>query len=59
MSLIEKLKNSTKYKQQTRSMLGVKKREEWLNSLEIGNVMQLNPLTAHDLTQPIGKHQEF
>lgn len=30
-------------------MLGVRKFDDWINALEIGNIMHLNPLTTQEL----------
>ena len=40
-------------------MLGVRKFDDWINNLEIGNVMHLNPLTTSEFLSNIGKHHEF
>lgn len=40
-------------------MLGVRKLDDWINNLEIGNIMHLNPLSTSELTQNLGKHHEF
>mmetsp|Transcript_4652 Transcript_4652/g.4367 ORF Transcript_4652/g.4367 Transcript_4652/m.4367 type:complete len:81 (+) Transcript_4652:344-586(+) len=40
-------------------MLGVKKIDDWINNLEIGNVMHLNPITTQEVMSGIGKHHEF
>lgn len=32
-----------------RNMLGVRKFDDWINSLEIGNIMHLNPITTSEL----------
>lgn len=40
------LRKSDRYKYAGRNVLGVRQLEDWINSLEIGHVMQLNPMTA-------------
>ena len=40
-------------------MLGIRKFDDWINNLEIGNIMHLNPITPSELMQNIGKHHEF
>lgn len=37
----------------------MRKFDDWINNLEIGNVMHLNPITTQELIQNIGKHHEF
>eukprot|EP00347_Sterkiella_histriomuscorum_P018713 403344459 len=56
---IDILRKSDKYKYAGRNVLGVRQIEDWINSLEIGHVMQLNPMTSQELTQAINKHHEF
>ena len=58
-SQIELLRKSERYKYEGRNVLGVRQLEDWINSLEIGHVMQLNPMTAQELTQNIKKSHEF
>ena len=48
-----------RYKYVGRNMLGIRKFDDWINNLEIGNIMHLNPITASELMQNIGKHHEF
>lgn len=45
MGLIEELKKNDRYKYLGRNLLGVRKFDDWINNLEIGNVMHLNPIT--------------
>ena len=40
-------------------MLGVRKFDDWINNLEIGNVMHLNPLNTQEFLSNFGKHHEF
>jgi hypothetical protein len=51
---INKLRESTKYKYSTgRNVLGVRiLLEDWIHGLEIGHVMQLNPMIATELQNP-------
>jgi hypothetical protein len=51
---ITKLRESTRYKYSTgRNMLGVRiLLEDWIHGLEIGHVMQLNPILASELINP-------
>lgn len=42
-----------------RNVLGVRHFEDWINSLEIGHVMQLNPMATIELTQTINQHHEL
>lgn len=56
---IEQIRKSDRYKRIERNLLGVRKHDDWINNLEIGNVMHLNPLTTQALSQNIGKHHEF
>lgn len=56
---IDKLKKDEKFKYISRNILGVRKHDDWINNLEIGNVMHLNPITTQELMQNIGKHHEF
>jgi hypothetical protein len=46
LSQVEILRKSDRYKYTGRNVLGVRQLEDWINSLEIGHVMQLNPMTA-------------
>jgi len=48
---VQRLRNSTKYKEQAgRNMLGVRVLlEDWIHGLEIGHVMQLNPMLPSEL----------
>lgn len=59
MFSVDQLRKSDKYKYVGRNVLGVRHIEDWINSLEIGHVMQLNPMTAQELTQNISKYHEF
>jgi hypothetical protein len=43
---IESLRKSDKCKYIGRNMLGVRKFDDWIHALEIGNIMHLNPLTT-------------
>lgn len=43
------LRKSDKCKYVGRNMLGVRKFDDWINALEIGNIMHLNPLTTQEL----------
>jgi hypothetical protein len=54
---INKLRESTKYKYSTgRNVLGVRiLLEDWIHGLEIGHVMQLNPMIATELHNPINR----
>ncbi len=54
---VMKLKDSTKYKYTTgRNVLGVRVLlEDWIHGLEIGHVMQLNPMIATELQNPHNK----
>jgi len=56
---IEALRKNDRFKYIGRNLLGVRKFDDWINNLEIGNVMHLNPLTPNELLQNIGKHHEF
>lgn len=56
---IEELRKSMKYKYQGRNVLGVRNIEDWINTLEIGNVMQLNPMNPRELTQKISNLHEM
>jgi len=33
--------------------------EDWINTLEIGNVMQLNPMNPRELTQKVNNYHEL
>lgn len=46
MSQIDTLRKSVKCKYIGRNMLGVRKFDDWIHALEIGNIMHLNPLTT-------------
>ena len=54
---INKLRESTKYKYSTgRNVLGVRiLLQDWIHGLEIGHVMQLNPMIASELQNPINR----
>ena len=56
---VEVLRKSDQYKYIGRNMLGVRKFDDWINNLEIGNVMHLNPLTTQEFISNFGKHHEF
>lgn len=43
---IEQLRKVDRYKYIGRNMLGVRKFDDWINNLEIGNIMHLNPITT-------------
>jgi hypothetical protein len=51
---VRKMRDSTKYKTGTgRNVLGVRiLLEDWIHGLEIGHVMQLNPMLASELQVP-------
>ena len=51
---VRKMRESTKYKTGTgRNVLGVRiLLEDWIHGLEIGHVMQLNPMLASELQVP-------
>lgn len=59
LSQIEQLRKIDRYKYVGRNMLGVRKYDDWINNLEIGNIMHLNPITTQELMQNVGKHHEF
>lgn len=56
---IEELRKNDKFKFVGRNMLGIRKFDDWINNLEIGNVMHLNPISTSEIMQNIGKHHEF
>jgi hypothetical protein len=56
---IEALRKNDKFKFVGRNMLGIRKYDDWINNLEIGNVMHLNPISTSEIMQNIGKHHEF
>lgn len=56
---IEQLRKLDTHKYLGRNMLGVRKFDDWINNLEIGNIMHLNPITTAELLQNLGKHHEF
>ncbi len=43
---IELLRKNDKFKFVGRNMLGLRKYDDWINNLEIGNVMHLNPIST-------------
>ncbi len=49
MQQIEELRKDEKHKYVGRNMLGVRKFDDWINNLEIGNIMHLNPITTNEL----------
>jgi hypothetical protein len=49
LSQIEVLRKNEKCKYVGRNMLGVRKFDDWIHALEIGNIMHLNPLTTQEL----------
>ena len=51
---VRKMRDSTKYKTGSgRNVLGVRiLLEDWIHGLEIGHVMQLNPMLASELHVP-------
>lgn len=46
MTEIDTLKKNEKYKYIGRNLLGIRKFDDWIHNLEIGNVMHLNPITT-------------
>lgn len=56
---IEILRKNDKHKYIGRNLLGVRKLDDWINNLEIGNVMHLTPITTSEFMQNLGKHHEF
>ena len=50
LSEIEALRKVDRYKYVGRNMLGIRKFDDWINNLEIGNIMHLNPITTSELT---------
>jgi hypothetical protein len=50
MASIDALRKSDRYKYIGRNMLGIRKFDDWINNLEIGNIMHLNPITTNELT---------
>ncbi len=46
---IETLRRNEKCKYLGRNMLGVRKFDDWIHALEIGNIMHLNSLTTTEL----------
>jgi hypothetical protein len=46
---IDSLRKNERYKNIGRNLLGVKKFDDWINNLEIGNVMHLNPIAPLEL----------
>jgi len=59
LAQIDQLRKLDRYKFVGRNMLGVRKFDDWINNLEIGNIMHLNPISSNELLQNIGKHHEF
>lgn len=60
LAQIEQLRKAEKSKYVGRNMLGLRKFDDWIHTLEIGNIMHLNPLsTAELIWSASGKHQEF
>lgn len=49
MAEIEGLRKNDRCKYKGRNMLGVRKFDDWINNLEIGNIMHLNPITTNEL----------
>lgn len=49
LSQIEALRKNEKCKYIGRNMLGLRKFDDWIHTLEIGNIMHLNPLTTSEL----------
>ena len=45
MQEIDFLRKNDRYKFIGRNLLGIRKFDDWINNLEIGNVMHLNPIT--------------
>lgn len=56
---IEHIRKNDRYKYISRNLLGVRKHDDWINNLEIGNVMHLNPLSTSAFLINVGKHYEF
>lgn len=50
MNEIDALRKNDRFKYQGRNMLGVRKFDDWINNLEIGNIMHLNPISTAELT---------
>jgi hypothetical protein len=50
MQEIDSLRKNENFKYVGRNMLGVRKFDDWINNLEIGNIMHLNPITTQELT---------
>jgi hypothetical protein len=48
-STIEELMKNESLKLSVRNILGVKKNDDWINFLNIGNIMYLSPITYEDL----------
>lgn len=46
---METLMRDTKYKFIGRNILGLKKHDDWYNTLEIGDIMNLNPITTYEI----------
>ena len=40
-------------------MLGVRKFDDWINNLEIGNVMHLTPMNSDELTAKLDRTHEI
>lgn len=49
MQEIDFLRKNDRYKFIGRNLLGIRKFDDWINNLEIGNVMHLNPITPQEL----------
>jgi hypothetical protein len=56
---IEHLRHTQRRKPTARNLLGVINRDEWIFSLNIGNVMHLNPLQTEELNAEIEPSHEF
>ncbi|TNV84419.1 hypothetical protein FGO68_gene10781 [Halteria grandinella] len=61
MGVIEQLRKSDKCKYAGRNMLGVRKLDDWIHTLEIGNIMHLQPLNTQEmiLNPTLSRHTSF
>ena len=56
---ITQLKTNTTYKSNVRNILGLRHSDDWIYSLNIGNVMHLSPMNTDELTYKLDRSHEI
>ena len=56
---IQEISRDNTFKINTRNLLGIKNKNDWIYSLNIGNVMHLTPFTFYELHEGINQAEDY